>query len=342
MIDLPNVSVVVIGYNESDNLERTFSSIINMTYPSDMIDLIYVDSGSFDNSIEIAKNYTDRVFIEDKFPTAGKNRNRGLVEAKHEIVHFIDGDVTIDKNYLRNIVHLFEKNNVQAIVGQLDEQNPNIYNRMAALSNADETEGYTQFTCTGATYIKSALLAVNGYDERIRRGQESELGERFRTAGFKIWCTIHKMGSHNFNVNNLWQYVQKYKVNAKSLFQLVFLKGESIYIKSAKTKVFKAFIKLLLFIIVLIISLFTNTILPIFLYLLLSWIIRNKLLFIERFKSEPYILTARLAVDFLFYWMWWIGFFDEMIDLALRKKYREFYSLRKEILLRLLRLTLPL
>ena len=43
----------------------------------------------------IAKKYTDMVFIENKFPSAGRNRNRGLVESQHDIVHFVDGEIGV-------------------------------------------------------------------------------------------------------------------------------------------------------------------------------------------------------------------------------------------------------
>ncbi|MFW5879979.1 MAG: glycosyltransferase, partial [bacterium] len=259
-MDLGNVSIVVIGFNEAENLDKTFRAVKNMNYPGNLIETIYVDSGSTDNSVFIAKKYTDKVFIEDKFPSPGRNRNRGLLEAQYDIVHFIDGDVIIHTDYLKNIVPLFEKKAVHAIVGQLDEQNPTIYNRLAALSNVEKKEGYTKFTSTGATYLRSALLSVDGYDERIRRGQESELGERFRKAGYRIWCTRHKMGSHNFGVNSLWDYLKKYELNATSMFQLALLKGDSFYIKSARKKILKQVVKLVVFAIIVGLSIYCNSI----------------------------------------------------------------------------------
>lgn len=303
-----------------------------MLYPQDCLEIIYVDSGSSDNSVEIAKQYVDEVFIENKYPSPGRNRNRGLIEAKYDIVHFIDGDVIIDKNYLKNIVNLFSKKNVQAIVGQLDEQHPNIYNKMAALSNAVKKEGYTTFTATGATYLKAALLAVNGYDERIRRGQETDLGERFRNSGYKIWRTAHKMGSHNFDIRNLCQYIEKYEINARSLLQLAFFKGGSSFIRSAKIKITKQVIKLLLFFIVSAISLIFNNLAFIILYLLFFWGLRNKYIFSKGFIHSPGLVILRLLIDFFFYWKWWLGFFKELFMILFLRSKRELLMLEKNVL----------
>jgi glycosyltransferase involved in cell wall biosynthesis len=328
----PNVSIVIIGYNEAENLPKTFQAISQMHYPPTKLETIYVDSGSKDNSVEIARQYVDKVFIEAKYPTPGRNRNRGLIEAKYEIVHFIDGDVTINKDYLRNIVFLFAEKNVQAIVGQLNEQYPNIYNRMASLSQATKKEGYTTFTATGATYLKKALLSVNGYDERIRRGQETDLGERFRDAGYKIWRTAYKMGSHNFDIRNLWQYLEKYEINASSMLQLAGLKGGSSYVRSAKSKIAKQIIKLILFFTVSAISLIFNNVAFILLYLLLFWFLRNKETLTKGFLHSPGLYILRLLIDFFFYWKWWLGFFKEFLGIIFYRSKREFFLLEKDVL----------
>jgi glycosyltransferase involved in cell wall biosynthesis len=328
-IGLPPVSIVVIGFNEAKNLDKTFRAINSMNYPQDLIEMIYVDSGSSDDSLTVAMKYTDKVHIEARFPSSGRNRNRGLVEAKHDIVHFIDGDVVIDPDYLKNIAPLFAEKNVQAIVGQLDEQYPNIYNRMAALSNVEKKEGYANFTSTGATYLRRYLLAVNGYDERIRRGQEAELGERFREAGNKIWCTSHKMGSHNFAVNNLMQYIKKYEINGKSLLQVSLITGESSYIKSAKLKIRKQKVKFFMFIASIALSLLFKSLVFLLGFLMITWLLRVRGLFAKKWKQDPMLVILRSLIDFFFFWKWWVGFFKELKNYHFDKRSKEFYQLTK-------------
>lgn len=253
---LPQVTIVVIGYNEVDNLVKTMDAILAVDYPPELIEVIYVDSGSTDHSVEIAQRYTNRVFIEPKFPSPGRNRNRGLTEAKHEIVHFVDGDVEIDPYYLKSIVPLFLEKDVQAIVGQLDEQNPNIYNELSALSNVTKNEGYTHFTSTGATYLKEAILSVNGYDERIRRGEESELGDRFRDKGYRVWCTKYSMGKHNYGISSLWQYLRKYKTNALSLVSCAKISGDGQFFLMSRKRYRSQLIKIFFLFLSVVIAMF--------------------------------------------------------------------------------------
>jgi glycosyltransferase involved in cell wall biosynthesis len=327
------LSIVVIGYNEAKNLENTFQAIKNMNYPQEKLDVIYVDSGSKDISLEIARKYTDNIYVEDKYPSAGRNRNRGLIEAKNEIVHFIDGDVIIEKNYLRNIITLFEEKGVHAIVGQLEEQSPSFFNRIAALSNANKKEGYTNSTSTGATYLRTSLLSVNGYDERIRRGQETELGERFKEAGFKIWCTRHKMGSHNFSLNSIWDYAKKYTIDAKTLFQLAILKGDSRFYYNARIQIFKATIKLFACLASIILSVYFEAVWILISYILIATLSRNKTYFKRHFKKTPGLVFYRTLIDFFLIFLWWFALFKESFSYLFNKSNRLYYSLKKDILL---------
>ena len=94
----PQISIIVIGRNEEKNLNATFTAINNINYPKDKYEIIYVDTNSTDKSVEIANTYTDKVFVEKrKWSTPGLARNRGLIEAKYDIIHFIDGDLKLIK-----------------------------------------------------------------------------------------------------------------------------------------------------------------------------------------------------------------------------------------------------
>lgn len=332
MNDLPYISIVVIGYNESENLENTFSGIISMNYPKDNYEVIYVDSGSTDNSIEIARKYTGRIFVEDQFPSPGRNRNRGLSEAKYDIVHFVDGDVIIDPDYLVNIVGLFKDKNVQAIVGKLDEQNPDLFNRLSALSNVEIKEGYTKFTSTGATYLRDNLLSVNGYDERIRRGEEIELGDRFREANNKIWCTEQLMGSHNFGVSNLWQYIQKYKVNAISMVQCALIKGNGSFFRSAKKKFRNQLVRLAFLVLLCLLSINFNHYWALFYLFMFDSLWRQKTLIKKITPFNFNIILLEIIIGTFGHILGVYGFILEVFQYLISNRSRNFYQLKKMVL----------
>ena len=94
--ELPKVSIVVVGHNEARNLHNCFAAIKNMDYPNDKLEVIFVDSNSNDNSVEIAKKYTNKVFLEKSYwSTAGEAFNRGIVESSSDFVHITGGDIQL-------------------------------------------------------------------------------------------------------------------------------------------------------------------------------------------------------------------------------------------------------
>lgn len=232
MIELPNVSIVVIGLNEEDNLDSTFNAIKSIDYPKDKYEIIYVDTNSTDRSVEIAKKHIEKVIIEKReWSTPGLVRNRGLVEAKYSIVHFIDGDVIINKDYLRKAVEKIQQSNIDAVYGYLEEKSKSGINDILLTHWKDRKEGYHTATGGGGTYKKDALLRIDGYDERIRKGQETELGERFLKAGFKIWFMNTSMGVHDYGVRNL--------LDLCKIFFLDGINKSHLHLTNGKTEFYK-------------------------------------------------------------------------------------------------------
>lgn len=223
--NLPNVSIVVIGKNEAENLETTFNAIENIEYPKSKLEVIYVDTGSTDNSVRIARQYTDKVFEEHSvWPSSGLARNRGIREARHDIIHFIDGDIAIHPDYLKKAIEKITKPDVDAVTGYFEERNlKSFFNRIMNIRRDDieHREHFCESTNGGGTYIKKALIAVDGYDERILKGQESELGYRFRNAGYKILFIDVLQGIHNFDLNGFIDFFKSnYRYGQSSGFIL--------------------------------------------------------------------------------------------------------------------------
>ena len=91
---MPKVSVIIPVYNVEDYLRECLDSVINQTLKD--IEIICIDDGSTDNSLEILKEYAqrdNRIFIIDRENRGvGKSRNEGIEKANGEFVCFIDPD----------------------------------------------------------------------------------------------------------------------------------------------------------------------------------------------------------------------------------------------------------
>ena len=237
-LGLPSITIVVIGLNEETHLEGVFSSIMNQSYPRDRVELIYVDSGSRDASVAIARRNADKVFEEiSHYPTAARGRNKGLREASHRFIHFLDGDTEIGPDYLAIAIDkLVANERLAAVVGYVDEKDRD-RNRLnflfsAALSKRDE--GFVAQPKAGGTFRTDLLRSLGGYDERIRLGEESELGERVLSAGYKILQVEDIMCTHDYDFRGVGSLTQLYVMMGENLVVQSKLSGKGDYWRNTR------------------------------------------------------------------------------------------------------------
>ena len=107
----PKVSVIIPVYNVEEYLRQCLDSVINQTLKE--IEIICVDDGSTDSSLEILKEYAAKdhriTVITQQNLHAGVARNAGLAVAKGEYVHFLDSDDWVEKEVLFNSVNACDK-----------------------------------------------------------------------------------------------------------------------------------------------------------------------------------------------------------------------------------------
>ena len=103
------VSIIVPVYNAEKYIKQCLESIISQTYEN--IEIIVVNDGSKDNSLNILKEYVKKSnkmkLVDKKNGGVSSARNAGLKEATGEYITFVDSDDWLEKNaieiMLRNI-----------------------------------------------------------------------------------------------------------------------------------------------------------------------------------------------------------------------------------------------
>lgn len=101
---LVNVSIITPVYNVERCIERTINSIINQS--SKDFELLLIDDGSKDKSIEIAENLlidsdVNYRIITQENKGVSAARNTGICEAKGEYICFLDSDDYIHEEYIK-------------------------------------------------------------------------------------------------------------------------------------------------------------------------------------------------------------------------------------------------
>ena len=114
----PLVSIIIPIYNASRYLNDALNCIKNQTYKN--IEVICVDDGSTDNSINIIETFTKndsrfRLFKQQNLH-AGIARNAGLQNAKGEYVIFLDADDLFSKKLISTLIKAAKQDNSDMVV----------------------------------------------------------------------------------------------------------------------------------------------------------------------------------------------------------------------------------
>ena len=109
------VSVIVCTRNRTDDLRGCLQSLLAMDYPDD--EIIVVDNApSSDDTARLVAGLPVR-YVREEQPGLDRARNRGIAEARHGIVAFIDDDARADPYWLRAIADVFAEPGVMAVTG---------------------------------------------------------------------------------------------------------------------------------------------------------------------------------------------------------------------------------
>ena len=103
------LSIIVPIYNVEQYIYKCISSIVNQNVSSELYEIIVVNDGTKDNSINIIKNNFPSagiIFIDQENQGLSEARNNGLKISKGEYVWFIDSDDWIENNALKDILPL--------------------------------------------------------------------------------------------------------------------------------------------------------------------------------------------------------------------------------------------
>lgn len=102
---MPKVSVIIPVYNTEKYLRQCIDSVVNQTFKD--IEIICVDDGSTDNSLEILKEYQKNdsrlIILQQNHIGAGEARNKGIEVAKGKYIGFLDSDDWFEPDMLEKM-----------------------------------------------------------------------------------------------------------------------------------------------------------------------------------------------------------------------------------------------
>ena len=202
--------IVAIGRNEGERLRKCLESVDPKSRP-----VVYVDSGSTDGSVDLARSFgAEVVELDMSIPfTAARARNEGFARLERmspdlEYIQFVDGDCEVVAGWLaRAEGELDGDPSVGAVCGRRRERFPerSTFNRLCDVE-WDTPIGDNRSCGGDATMRRIAVDGVRGYNPTIIAGEDDEICVRLRRAGWKIRRVDAEMTIHDAAIDRLSQW----------------------------------------------------------------------------------------------------------------------------------------
>lgn len=278
-IELPEISVIIVGYNSKKYLDSCLASIQHQTiYDQNKVEVIFIDNGSFDGSIpEIQRNY--------KWVSTVRNmKNVGFAAALNMGVHYSSGDyvllmnhdVILEKDYLEHALSKMKQDkHIAALMGKVYQYDFNrsgktaIFDTVGIFAMVDReilsargSEDMGQFEDSHdifsvrnvcAFYRKTALEDVRIEDEYFDENfflylEDIDLCWRLHLNGWRVYFLPSLVAHHcrdNIKMKNMFEYKKQEKRYFMVNERLMVIKNE--FVKNILRDIFvllkKRFIK---------------------------------------------------------------------------------------------------
>ncbi len=161
----PLLSLITVCYNAAEVLENTLLSAMNQTFQD--FELVIIDGGSKDNTLEIAKKFSPKIgyIVSEKDSGIYDAMNKGIKAAKGKWVYFLNaGDAFYSPNVLSNIFDKQLPANIELLYGQIETKNePTGINYIAGKRVAIKDFYHSYPICHQATFSQKKLFNEIGY-----------------------------------------------------------------------------------------------------------------------------------------------------------------------------------
>ena len=152
------VSIIITTKNEEKNIANCLESIRRQTYPQNLLEVIVVDNDSADQTKQISRKYTAKVF--DKGPERSAQRNYGMKMARGKYLMYLDADMILSPTVIEKAVEkLSPVSNIQC---------PRLQSPQATAECGQAVSNIPPV----ALYIPEVILG-NSYWSKVRRFERS-------------------------------------------------------------------------------------------------------------------------------------------------------------------------
>lgn len=233
--DYPTVSIVLPTYQAEKDLPNCLRSIAMQDYPKDRLEVLIIDGGSHDRTLEIAKEFKafKTKILFNPFRDCDEGKSIGLKSAKGEIIALIDADneLSSPKWFKIMVQPLIEDQTIFGVESPwlMRKNDPSINKYETLLQVADplarrfhpkmeiiDRGKYTVYRAklgdtpvvgaNGFLWRRNIIDAVGGYEEKF---EEVNFIARLIEGGYLSYAKVKDVGIYHYYCTSVWSYIKK-------------------------------------------------------------------------------------------------------------------------------------
>lgn len=196
-VNAPRLSIVIPAYNEENYLPRLLKSIRAQNYPG-LHEVVVADAESTDATKMIAKAFGCKV-VNARRGTPSLARNSGASAASGELILFLDADVTLPRNFIKDSVWDFQRRKLDIAGTHVRPLSKNLFDILIIDVVANSWIWLMQFLspdAIGACILvkKEVHERVKGFDESVYFGEDMAYVKGAVKRGYKFGVLKTKIG----------------------------------------------------------------------------------------------------------------------------------------------------
>ena len=189
------ITIIIPVFNDNENLLNCLHAIEKQTVSKEDYEVIVIDNGGAQDPFSVAKKFENVRVVKEIKPGSYAARNRGINEARGEMLAFTDADAIPDVRWIEKGVDIFigtpncgfVAGRIDVFAKKLNQPNPVERYEILVSHNQKNYVALQQFGATANLFTsKTIIRKVGNFDGNLKSGGDLEWGQRVASYGFKV------------------------------------------------------------------------------------------------------------------------------------------------------------
>jgi len=213
-------TIIIPTFNSEKYIKECLTSIFEVDYVKSEFEVILVDGGSTDSTLNIISEFDDAILVHSSNISISNSRNLGVSQSTGDNLVFIDSDCIVDKNLLKktkdhlqryacygSFYRAYEKHGWIAKAWLIVEQKP---------------DGIVKWIPSGTLAVsKKSYTDINGFNEALQVEEDEDFCHRIRMNGGEVFNDSSIASIHLGQANTIKHFFEKEAWRGRSLLKPV-------------------------------------------------------------------------------------------------------------------------